>query len=564
MHNKFVLQSDGAGAYAGIGLLSRLGYLGNTIGMRVLNHYTGESGGGKSSVDQIFGICKEELKRRVTKGMGEYDISDARSLAKTLNYKAIKKTVNYAITFSRSGVLDPKLNKSAREGRLQAHSTRTYQYDDNGLPLLVELQEQSYLPIIGEPKNISMVGMWPNIQSPYSEIIPNAIKLTSSTDPELSSVDAIRQATTIYVKKSDKDNGAKERKIIQEEKKKHAKIDDMNRVQYRMQQAENYAKNCGLTCYTLCPFPGCIRQFTSEARVEQHMRCGAHQSNGNPLSQSNKMREPSVLDGQTVKEMAINSLLTTVVSTNSPVDAVQNTVIPEAVGMNSDLTDFFGWATRFSLKHPKFLPEVSRCLNWLFDQGNTKGGSKCSASTMIAFTREYGTAVQIFEKNTFWTEAITRSEGRSIFTEAQIPEEWQVKQFIGQSTTAVKQKQKLKAGLHALSVTEKRSQLIHYLTLIPLLPSTPDAVADLLLSLQIELSSMRQKDISENIKSLGTLSPAMKRQITNACKEVGKLATTSSDTIIMRDNVQEEHVNEEENNQDTFDTEHNNDDIDTQ
>lgn len=454
--------------------------------------------------------------------MGEYDISDARSLAKTLNYKAIKKTVNYAITFSRSGVLDPKLNKSAREGRLQAHSTRTYQYDDNGLPLLVELQEQSYLPIIGEPKYISMVGMWPNIQSPYSEIIPNAIKLTSSTDPELSSVDAIRQATTIYVKRSDKDNGAKERKIIQEEKKKHAKIDDMNRVQYRMQQAENYAKNCGLTCYTLCPFPGCIRQFTSEARVEQHMRCGAHQSNGNPLSQSNKMREPSVLDGQTVKEMAINSLLTTVVSTNSPVDAVQNTVIPEAVGMNSDLTDFFGWATRFSLKHPKFLPEVSRCLNWLFDQGNTKGGSKCSASTMIAFTREYGTAVQIFEKNAFWTEAITRSEGRSIFTEAQIPEEWQVKQFIGQSTTAVKQKQKLKAGLHALSVTEKRSQLIHYLTLIPLLPSTPAAVADLLLSLQIELSSMRQKNISENIKSLGTLSPAMKRQITNACKEVGK------------------------------------------
>lgn len=224
-----------------------------------------------------------------------------------------------------------------------------------------------------------------------------------------------------------------------------------------MQQAENYAKKCGLTCYTLCPFPGCIRQFTSEARVEQHMRCGAHQSNGNHLSQSTKMREPSALDAQTVKEMAIDSLLTTVTTTNSPIDAVQHTVIPDAEGTNADLSEYSGWATRFTLKHPKFLPEVSRCLNWLFEQGNTKGGSKCSASTMIAFIRECGTTVQIFEKNTYWTDATTRSEARRIFTEAQIPEEWRVKQFNGQSSTAVKQKQKLKAGLHALSVTEERS-----------------------------------------------------------------------------------------------------------
>ena len=56
----------------------------------------------------------------------------------------------------------------------------------------------------------------------------------------------------------------------------------------------------------------------------------------------------------------------------------------------------------------------------------------------------------------------------------------------------------------------------------------------------------------------------MKRQITNACKQVGKLATTSSDTSIMRGNVQEEDINEEENSQDMFDAEHNNDDIDTQ
>lgn len=87
--------------------MSRLGYLRLTVGVGIVNHYTGESGGGKSSVDQIFGICKEELKRNVTKGVGDDEISDAKSLAKALNYKAIKKTVNYAITFSRSGVAEP-------------------------------------------------------------------------------------------------------------------------------------------------------------------------------------------------------------------------------------------------------------------------------------------------------------------------------------------------------------------------------------------------------------------------------------------------------------------------
>lgn len=130
-HNKFVLQSDGAGAFAGFGLLSRLGYLSLTIGVKLINHYTGESGGGKPSVDSNFGISKAECSRRVTKGMGDCDINDARSLAKALNYKAIKKTINYAVTFSRNGVGEPIMNKSAREGRLQAHSTRTYRYDEN-------------------------------------------------------------------------------------------------------------------------------------------------------------------------------------------------------------------------------------------------------------------------------------------------------------------------------------------------------------------------------------------------------------------------------------------------
>lgn len=129
--------------------MSRLGYLHKTVGVMLLRHYTGESGGGKSSVDQIFGQCKEGVKSVVTIGQGKLDITDAASLARALNYKPTKKTVNYAVTLLRGKVMEPILNKSAKDGKLQSHSTRTYHYTSDGYPTKVVLEDQSFLPTEG-------------------------------------------------------------------------------------------------------------------------------------------------------------------------------------------------------------------------------------------------------------------------------------------------------------------------------------------------------------------------------------------------------------------------------
>lgn len=126
--------------------------MGAITGIKIRNHYTGESGGGKSSVDQVFGICKEELKRRVTLGMGKLGIS----LAKALNHKSIKKTVNYAVTFLRVNVKEPLMNKSDRDAKLQSHSSRVFIYDEEGLPTNIQIEEQSYLTETGSPKLISI------------------------------------------------------------------------------------------------------------------------------------------------------------------------------------------------------------------------------------------------------------------------------------------------------------------------------------------------------------------------------------------------------------------------
>ena len=559
-HNKFFLHSDGAGAFAGFGLLSRLGYLNLTIGVKVINQYTGESGGGKSSVDQIFGICNEELKRRVTKGMGDNDINDAKSLAKALNYKAIKKTINYAITFSRSGVGEPALNKSAREGRLQAHSARTYKYDDEGKPSFVELEEQSYLPVSSPPKYISLTGVWPTAQFPFLEIIPIPVKLPTSADTVAPGADAIRSATSLFISKVEKNNGLKERKEIVYQKALLVKEEKARRVQYRVEESERFAKQCGLKGYTLCPYPGCIRQFTSDARVEQHMICGGHQANGRPTAQSRNMLMPSIIVGQSIRKMSIDTLLNTVMAVP---DNTTHTVEPVNEPLGDGIIDNarrFGWATWCTLKHPRFLPEALTLFNWLFEEGNKKGGSKCSQSTMMSFAQEYGTHVEIFEKEPFWTDAIKRSGGIRLLTDAQIPEEWQLKQFIGQSSTAVKQKQKCKAGIHDLSPQERKHQLVHYLSMINGLPANAEIVASLILGLSLELSCIKQKDFVEKLKSLGTFAPLLKRQILEACKEVGKVSVI---TPMPTCQSSSEEV-DDEIAQDLYDIEHNNDDLDTE
>jgi hypothetical protein len=220
---------------------------------------------------------------------------------------------------------------------------------------------------------------------------------------------------------------------------------------------------------------------------------GSHQSNGRPTSQSSKMIKPTIVGEQTIREMSIDSLFSAVMDT---VDAAVNT--NEEAHVPSDIDeivsiDRFGWATRFTLKHPRFVPEAMEFFVWLFEQGNKKGGSKCSPATMISFARDYGTHVEIFAKESFWTNAIKRSGGVRLLSDAQIPEEWQLKQFIGQSSTAMKLKQKCKAGLHDLSPDQKRCQLTHYLSKITGLPVSPHIIADKILEINVDLASMKQK-----------------------------------------------------------------------
>ena len=151
--------------------------------MRAVSHFTGESGGGKSSLDMNFGISKTATKRRVAEGQGGLDVCDPVTLARALNYKPLKKTVSYAITFSRQDAKDHIMNKSAKDARLQSHLTRHYIYDEDGMPTAVHIEEQSFLPVGGVQKMVMLEGsliqrLFPRpCSSPPRSISPTRLSL---------------------------------------------------------------------------------------------------------------------------------------------------------------------------------------------------------------------------------------------------------------------------------------------------------------------------------------------------------------------------------------------------
>jgi hypothetical protein len=526
--------------------------------MRAVSHYTGESGGGKSSLDMNFGIGKTATKRRVAEGQGSLDISDPVSLARTLNHKPLKKTVSYAITFSRQDAKDPILNKSAKDARLQSHSTRHYLYDDDGMPTAVHIEEQSFLPVGGEQKMVTLQGMWPDTAFPYPEIIPDSMLLS----PEINIPVAIVAASSIVVSKADKDRGLQSRREENEARAMIGRESKEMRNQMWVKKAEDDAILCGLSPYVLCSTAGCIRQFTSAARLDQHIMCGTHQSNGNALSQSSKPLAPTKYDKLSVTEMAVESMLQRITSVGE--DSPVGHYVANSVNNSDHNLDRFGWSKRSTLKHPPLNPAIVELLNYLFHRGNKKGNSKCSPSAMLSIAAIYGTESFLFVNDRFWNAAIEKSSGRRIFSDAEIPEEWQVKQYISQMATSVKAKSKAVAGVQILSPEDKLIQLKMHLSQVPRLPVDSALLSAAVLGLGIELSYIKQKDIKAKIKELGVFSASMLRSVIDACKKVGKPSTNALPTIEIAEVASEEDLQQSEETrlQDEYDAERNNDDLD--
>ena len=71
-HKEALLFFDEAGCYSGHTLLARLPYMGAMTGIRIIQHKTGETDGGKGVVDINFGVNKDVAEKQVTFGIGKW------------------------------------------------------------------------------------------------------------------------------------------------------------------------------------------------------------------------------------------------------------------------------------------------------------------------------------------------------------------------------------------------------------------------------------------------------------------------------------------------------------
>lgn len=81
-----------------------------------------------------------------------------------------------------------------------------------------------------------------------------------------------------------------------------------------------------------------------------------------------------------------------------------------------------------------------------------------------------------------------------------MPEEWQVKQFICQMVTTVKQKQKATAGVQVLAPDARREHFGgHLLDILLKLPGNMNVLANDNLSFAVDLSIIKQMDVLKKI-----------------------------------------------------------------
>jgi hypothetical protein len=164
-HTQFMLRTDGAGCYNGVSLMSRLAYMWHVHGFKIVDHSTGECGGGKCEVDRNFSVDKANIGKGVIAAMGSSDVTDARSLVDVLNARRTERnnSISYVTMAVREAVGDqPVKTSEVEKGKLQSKSFREFVYDDvTKLPLSVKLFEQSSM---GGPEDavIQMCLIWPH------------------------------------------------------------------------------------------------------------------------------------------------------------------------------------------------------------------------------------------------------------------------------------------------------------------------------------------------------------------------------------------------------------------
>ena len=132
-HTQAIIKSDGAAYYQGADFCAGLAYMGKKVGVRVIEHHTGEPYGGKSHVDRYFYIGKYRVRWVVKYEQGKKDANNFYNLAQIL--------IDYPTQDTITLLSGPHKDLSSMQApikdvfahcELRKQSLRTYEYGDDG------------------------------------------------------------------------------------------------------------------------------------------------------------------------------------------------------------------------------------------------------------------------------------------------------------------------------------------------------------------------------------------------------------------------------------------------
>lgn len=228
-------------------------------------HKTGESGGNKSGVDMSFGLCKGEIGRAVSEGMGELDVASAATIIRALHDKNVK-VVAVAYQVLRENTTKLIEGKEIKEARLQSHSFRKFYYDENKRPTFACLYEQSLLEDVKAPMTIQLASIWKNSDNQYKGVIPDTDMFTPLEMPitreypirrETKTMNMmITSSTATETSRVDKDAALRERKLMYADKKKSVQTEQFCQDNAKTEDMKKFAAEQGLEFKIPCPTEG--------------------------------------------------------------------------------------------------------------------------------------------------------------------------------------------------------------------------------------------------------------------------------------------------------------------
>ena len=524
-HVTCIVGSDGAGAYSGLDLVARLPYMEAATGCRVVRVYTSEAGGGKCDLDRGFGTGKQQLKRTIAQYQGQRDVTDAQSLAFALQTVPITGIYPYLTHTSRplhnNKPIEPKKTAAVTKAGLQSTSYKIIHYHENGEPNEIICYKQSQLGNVEDDGRIDISKLWKTGVPAVGGIIPT------------STVDAGVQVTPGSVG----DREGLQRKLTKEERREIREAKHTKRVTKEAQvsairAAEENAMEQAVAAagYHKCTTVGCIREFSSLKRRDNHVATGKHQLNGNPHKRSSHAVVPDDKNTLAFTPLVYN-LLEEATRTFNGVLVQQPNPRPIGDGVVGVTRLPFAWAKRKKLTHPKITDRFRQFMIWCYEYGEEIGHSKISPFTVRTLAKKHGTTEghNCYPTDSYWN--VGAGGSAMTFQPSEIIEDYRIKQFFSQYGTESKKQKKTnavaKAALYReLTTAEFEEQLRQKFTVSSLSAHVDTIVHHLMLN-GFGTSKMpsRWTQVAVNDIFVASKVPAYrgntwKKEISDICKSI--------------------------------------------